>query len=418
MCYTQMHSCLLLPISYYLLPAPMASSFSSKKYFSKLFAHELIAELAKKHGGQLFFDINDQTPRKLAVQLMEDSIKSLDTPVRLEVLKDLSFASSITNSHTASLGKKLFKEEMKKEFEPEIECTSDTDLILYLCLRHEKIADKLAFLALFYSSKSYISYEAPNIAKDITETKLTELSREFTRLANKDDNATEQEMEHLFLDGILYIESKFQGAYDVAHKIDAKTGEIDRKAVARKIETVRIAYLPQEETALIAGNVSKAQRMFFLDTFLRIVTNSGYEGKIEQYDLLPLKNLSLDFTQFNKGSPFIKATVKSATLSYADGKKKLRLTLPGTREHTGLQLLKETIDELGLEKKFQSFDIVNMTFGFMFQNKEQQDKAVNVNVSISANRASLCSLFEYERYAKAILKNAKMYEGWKVKEER
>lgn len=396
----------------------MASSFSSKKYFSKLFAHELIAELAQKHGTQLFFEINDQTPRKLAIQLMEDSIKSLDTGVRLEVLKDLSFTSSITNSHTASLGRKLFKEETKKEFEPEIECTSDTDLILYLYLRHEKIADKLAFLAPFYASKSYISYEAPNTAKDVAETKLTELSREFTRLANKDDNATEQEMDHLFLDDILYVESKFQGAYDITHKVDAKTGGIDRKAMSRKIETIRIAYLPNEEVVLIGGNVAKQQKMIFLDTFLRVVAAGGYEGKIEQYDLLPLKNLSLDFTQFNKGSPFIKATIKSATLSYADGKKKLRLTLPGTREHTGLQALKETIEELELDKKFQSFNIVNMTFGFMFQNKEKQDKAVNVNVSISANRASLCSLFEYERYAKAILKNAKIYEGWKLVEEK
>jgi hypothetical protein len=396
----------------------MASSFSSKKYFSKLFAHELISELARKHGGQIFFEINDQTPRKLAIQLLEDSIKTLDTPVRLEVLKDLSFAASITGTHTASLGRKLFKEETKKEFEPEIECTSDTDLILYLCLRHEEIADKLAFLSPFYASKSYISYEAPNVSKEIAETTLTELSREFTRLANKDDNATEQEMEHLFLDGVLYIESKFQGAYDIAHKVDAKTGGIDRKAVSRKIETVRLAYLPNEEIVLVTGNVSRQQKMFFLDTFLRVVTSSGYEGKIESFDLLPLKDLSLDFTQFNKGSPFIKATIKSATLSYADGKKKLRLTLPADREHTGSQGLKETIEELGLNKKFESFDIVNMTFGFMFQNREKQDKSVNVHVSISPNRMSLCSLFEYERYAKAILKNAKIYEGWKLVEEK
>lgn len=394
----------------------MAQSFSTKKYFSKLSTHELLSELAAKHGTQLFFEINDQTPRKLAIQLMEDSIKSLDTVVRLEVLKELSYVFSITNTHTASLGRKLFKAETGKEFEPEIECKNDTDVVLYLYLRHEEITDKLAFLAPFYASKSYMSYEAAKVEQVTVESKLTELSREFTRLANKDDNATEQEMENLFLDNILYVESRFQGSYDVENKLDASTGEINRKSITRKIETVRIAYIPQEEVVLIAGNVSKQQKLIFLDTFLRVVGAGGYEGKTESFDMTPLKNLALDFTVFNKGTPFIKATIKSVTLSYADGKKKLRLTLPGTREHSGLQALKETIDELGLSKRYESFDIMNMTFGFMFQNKEKQDKAVNVNVSISSTKASLCPLFEYERYAKAILKNAGIYEGFTLLE--
>lgn len=390
----------------------MAQSFSTKKYFSKIFAHTLVGELAQNHGTQLFFEINDQTPRKLAVQLMEDSIKSLDTAPRLEVIKDLSYVSSITSAHTASLGKKLFKQETGKDFEPEVECATDHDVVLYLFLRHEDIADKLAFLNPFYASKSYISYVAKKVEKDVSETKLTELSREFTRLANKDDNATEQEMEHLYLDDILYIESKFQGSYDIESKVDAKTGEINRRVATRKIERVRIAYIPQEEIMLIAGNVSKSQKMIFLDTFLRIVCADGYEEKVEKYDLTPLKNLSLEFTQYNKGTPFIKASIRSVTFSYADGKKKLRLTLPSSRDHSGMQSLQETLNELGLEKTWNSFDIVNMTFGFMFQNKERQDKSVNVTCSITPTKASLCPLFEYERYTKAILKNAGVYEGF------
>lgn len=409
----------------------MAQSFSLKKYFSKIFAHQLISELANNHDAQLFFEINDQTPRKLAVQLMEDSIKSLDTEKRLEILKDLSYISSITSAHTASLGKKLFKEETGKDFEPEIECNNDYDVVLYLYLRHNDIAEKLAFLFPFYSSKSYISYEA-NISvapksqthadgtqtnaeiKTLIESKLTELSREFTRIANKDDNATEQEMEHLFLNDILYLESKFQGSYDIQDKIDNKTGEIDKKHVIRKIENVRIAYIPNEEIVLLAGNVSKQQKMIFLDTFLRIICNGGYEEKVESYNMDPLKNLSFDFVQYNKGTPFIKASIKSVTLSYAEGKKKLRIALPASVEYSGMQALKETLDELGLAERFNSFDVVNMTFGFMFQNKEKQDKSVNVSCSISPNRATLCPLFEYERYTKSILKNAGIYEGWRI----
>lgn len=396
----------------------MAQSFSTKKYFSKIFSHQLISELATRHNTQLFFEINDKTPRKLAIQLMEDSIKSLDTSIRIEMLKDLSYISSITSSHTASLGKKLFKEETKKEFEPEIECTSDHDVVLYLFLRHEKIADKLAFLNPFYVSKSYISYVAKKTDQETAETKLTELAREFTRLANKDDNATEQEMEHLFLNKILYVESKFQGSYDIESKIDATTGEIDRKHASRKIERIRIAYLPEEEIVLIAGNVSKYQKMIFMDTFLRIVCADGFEGKTECFNMEPLKNLSLDFTQYNKGTPFLRASIRSATISYAEGKKKLRLTLPSTRDHSGMQSLQDTLDELGLEQKWGSFDIVNMTFGFMFQNKEKQDKSVNVSCSISSGKATLCPLFEYERYTKAILKNAGIYEGFKLVEKK
>jgi len=395
----------------------MAQSFSTKKYFSKLFAHELVSELASNHGGQLFFEINDQTPRKLAIQYMEDGIKSLDTEMRLEVIKDLSYISSITSSHTASLGKKIYLQETRKEFEPEVECTSDTDVLLYLFLRHEDIANKLAFLAPFYASKNYIQYEAADVTKEVAELKLTELSREFTRLANKDENATEQEMEHLFLQDILYIESKFQGGYDITPKLNNATGEIERKHLSRKIETVRIAFLPKEELVLISGNVSKSQKLLFLETFLRIVCETGYEGKSEVYNLTPLQNLSFDFTPYNSKTPFIKATISSATISYAEGKKKLRLTLPASREHANLQSLKEMIEELGLSERFSSFEIVNMTFRFMFQNKEKQDKSVSVNCSISTIKASLCSLFEYERYTKSILKNAGIYEGFKVKEE-
>lgn len=394
----------------------MAQSFSIKKYLSKLTSHELLSELIGSKGGQAFFEINDQTPRKLAVQLMEDSIKSLDTEMRLDVTKDLSYVSSITNMHTASLAKKLFKEEIGKEFEPEIECSTDTDLVLYFFLRHGDIADKLAFLHPFYSSKSYLSYEAKNVDKVESETKLTELGREFTRLANKDDNATDQHMEHTFVDGILYVSSTFYEGYSIESKLNGE-GEADRKSLSRKVQQVRVAYIPKEEVVLLAGNVSKQQKLVYLDTFLRVVTGGGYEGKVESYDLLPLKNLSFDFVPFNKGTPFIKANIKSVTLSYAGGKKKLRIALPSSREYTGMQALNETLDELGLTKQFESFDIINMAFGFMFQNKEKQDKAVNVSCSISQFKASLCPLFEYERYAKSILKNAKIYEGFKLLEE-
>lgn len=394
----------------------MAQSFSLKKYLSKITAHSLMSELIANHGEQALFEINEQTPRKLAIQLMEDAVKALDTEKRLEVIKELSYISSITSTHTARLGKKLFKKENGKEFEPEVECATEADTVLYFYLRHRETADKMAFLHPFYASKGYFSYETGKADAVEAEFKLVELSREFTRIANKDDNATELEMDHLSIDGVLHIEARFQGSYDIESRLDATTGEINKKHATRKIETIRIAYLPDEETVLIAGNVAKMQKRIFLDTFLRVITGGGYEGKIECYNLAPLKNLSLDFAGHNKGTPFIKTSIKSATVSYAGGGKKLRLALLSSREHSNLSALQESLGELGLEERFGTFDIVNMTFGFMFQNKENEHKAVNVSCSISRNKATLCPLFEYERYAKSILKNAGIYEGWKVME--
>ena len=394
----------------------MAQSFSLKKYLSKITTHQLLSELIAKHGGEVFFEINKETPRKLALQLMEDAIKALDTEKRLEVTKDLSFIASTTSTHTASLGKKLFKKKTGKEFEPELECSTDADVVLYLHVRHGNMAEKLAFLYPFYSSRNYMSYEAKKVGEAEVETKMTELSREFTRIANKDDNATAQEMEFLYLDNVLYIESKFQGSYDVESKLDATTGEIDRKHTVRKIETVRIAYLPHEETVLLAGNISKLNKTIFLDTFLRVITGGGFEGKVESYDLSVFQNLSLDFVPYNKSTPFIKASIRSATFAYADGKKKLRLTIPSSREHSNLYALREILQELELEEKMSTFGIQNMSFGFIFQNKEKPEKTVSVSCSISTQKSSLCPLFEYERYAKSILKNAQVYQGWKALE--
>lgn len=394
----------------------MAQSFSLKRYLSKLHAHQLLTELAQAHGEQILLDIGEQTPRKLAIQMMTEAITSLPVEPRLALLKDLSYVSSITSTHTASLAKKCFFKETGKLFEPEVPCDHDTDTVLYFFSRHSDITDRLAFLAPFYASKSYFGYEAKNTTEEEADIKMTELTREYTRLANKDDNATEQHTEYYFLDGVLYVNASFQGAYTTESGMRADTGEVDRKRVSRKLEVVRIVYLPREETVLIAGTVSKQDKLIFLDTFLRIVCGGGYEEKEEQYSLSPFTNLAFDFVPYNKGTPFIKAAIKSITLSYNDGTKKIRIALPSSREHSNMQALKETLDELGLTERFASCEIVNITFGFMFQNTEHTDKSVNVSCSISPGKATLCPLFEYERYTKSLLKNALVYEGFVVKE--
>ena len=43
--------------------------------------------------------------------------------------------------------------------------------------------------------------------------------------------------------------------------------------------------------------------------------------KIEHYDLTPLKKSFTGFYSVQQGYPFIKASIKSVTLSYAEGKR-------------------------------------------------------------------------------------------------
>ena len=64
--------------------------FLRKIFFKKFLQYELVSRTHRRAWWSgFFFEINIQTPRKLAVSMMEDAIKSLDTEQRPTVTKDL-----------------------------------------------------------------------------------------------------------------------------------------------------------------------------------------------------------------------------------------------------------------------------------------------------------------------------------------
>ncbi len=390
----------------------MAQSFSPKKYFSKVYAYDLLKDLYKKHNAEVFVEVNDQTPRKVAVDMMLESFNAIDTEQKIDIEKELTNIASFSTDNTALLAKNLFKEIYKKEFEPEVECESAHDVILYFFLNHEDLIDDLIFLHEFYLSKNYFKYKTGDYKKEDLNKNLNELKNDWERIANDNSKATECEFTTKEIGDILYVRSVFEGSYERQVKINSKTGEVDRANTVRKIETVRLAYLPKENIALISGSVSKPKKLYFLDSFLRTVCQSGYDGKIETFDVSPLKNLSFEFLSINKGTPLMKWKIKNITLSYKEGKKKLRLTLNSDKNTLGLDPLSETLEELGMKERFETLNIENIALSFSFNNEEKEKSLVNVSCLISKGKTNLCPLFKYDNYALKLLKLAEINKGF------
>lgn len=390
----------------------MPQKFSPKKYFSKIYAVDLLKELYQKHGETMFIEVNEQTPRKTAIDMILESFNNLEIEKKSDIQKDLAYISSFSNSNFSILARKLFKDIKGLAFEPEIQCASDHDLTLYFFLRHNELISELIFLNEFYLSKTYLSYEAKNYNKETLSLDVDELAREFKRIANKEDNATDCEFTWKELDGVLYVRSVFEGSHELSTKIDPKTGEVDRANTRRRIETIRIACVPKEKVVLISGTLDKNQKLIFLDTFLRIICKSGHDGKVDTYDLSIFKNLSLDFMSINKGTPLMKWKVKNITFSYKDGKKKLRLSLNSDANTVGMAPLSETLSEISLNDGFKTFEIESASISFTFNDKEKEGKVKSVNCSISKNKTSLCPLFEYDNYAMNLLRLGGVSKGF------
>ncbi len=395
------------------------ATFSLKRYLSKVYTYELLNELFKKHKVTAFFEISDSIPRKAALDIILDTFKGLDIGKRIDIEKELSYVSTFSTAFAASLYKKLLTKELSSTFEPEIECPTDTDMVLYCFLRHRDLLDRVLFLHDFYTSKSYMTYEAPkketNEEMDFEE-KSSELIKDFERLANKDDNATEAKIAFEVLDNILYLSVLFEGRYQVEPKINKESGELDRTHSIRKVERVFIAYVRDEGRVLIRGTVGRTALTHFLDSFLRIICVSAYEGKKESYDLSAFKNLSFDFISHNKGTPLLRWKIKTISLSFANGKKKIRLALPSEQHSVALTPLSETLDDLGMISKYDSFAIDSLSLVFTFADKEREGKSINVSTSLSPKKNGLCPLFPAHNYVRKLLTLTAIDKGFVMEE--
>lgn len=387
----------------------MSKAFSAKNYFKKIHTHELLVKLYEKHNIEAFFEITDTTSRKNAVDIMMDFYKSIEPAKKIDIEKELTLVSILSTKYSVPLFISLLKQKKLPYEETEIECKTDHDKVLYYYLYQKEIFDEVMFFHDFYLSRGYMLYEAKEVDMVAAEFATTELTKEFKRIANKEDRATECDVTAKSLDGLLYIHATFEGAQELRPKRDTVTGEIDRTRTIRKQEEVKIVYLPNDNEVLIAYTGSKYEKLIFLDTFLRVVCNCSFEDKIESFDLTQFKKQDFDFSKTNKGTPLLTWKIKAVTFSFGNGektKKKMRLSLPSTVQEYGLSPIFSTLEELELTSKLSSYTIENVALSFSFTDKQKSDKSANVSCSLSRNKSSLCPLFPYDRYARTILKQS------------
>ena len=390
------------------------ASFSTKNYFKKIYAHELLTELYKRHDIVAIFEITEQTVRKNVIAILHDFYNSLPPEDKIDIQKELALLTSVSTAHATELFSSLLKERKIEKHETQIECTSDYDRTLYYYLFHKDLFDEVVFLHTFYIKPNYMLYEAKEVDLVAAELKVTELAKEFTRLANKEDRVTECLTESKMLNGMLYVNATFEGAQILTAKRDNVSGDIEKTKTAKKIEEVRIVYLPKDKEILISYTGSKYEKLLFLDTFLRIICGCGYEEKIESFDLSSFKDESFDFSKTNKGTPLLMWKIKAVTFSFGNEKQKnkMRISLPSSQQEHGLHPLFTCLEELQMKGQFKNYTIENVTLSFSFTDKNKGDKAVNVPVTASLIKSSLCPLFFYHRYARTLLKQAHIENGF------
>ncbi len=392
----------------------MAQAFSTKNYFKKIYAPDLLVELYKRHDVIAIFEITEQTVRKNVLVILNDFYNSLPPAQKIDIQKELTLLQSISTQHATELFSQLFKDKKTEKHETHIECVSDHDRVLYYYLFHKDLFDEVTFLHNFYVKPNYMIYEAEEVDLVAANLAITELSKEFTRLANKEDRVTDCEVESKTLNDILYLSATFEGAPELNASRDAVTGEIDTKRTTKKIETVRIVYLPQDKEILISYTGSKYEKLIFLDTFLRIICNSGYQEKIESFDLSSFKDESFEFSKNNRGIPLLTWKIKAVTFSFGSEKQKnkIRLSLPSSQQENGLHPLFTCLEELQLKGQFKNYTIENVSLSCSFTDKNKADKAVNVPVTVSLIKSSLCPLFFYHRHARTLLKQSHIDNGF------
>lgn len=390
------------------------ASFSPKKYFSKIQSADVLVKYYATHDIQAFFEIGEQTPRKTAVDIMLDFYKSLSPEQKYDIERELALVESLSTKHAPEIISKTLVKHGITNHEKEIECKTVHDSVLYYYVYHNDLMDEILFVHDFYTAKGYMLYEAKEVSLDVAELAMTECTREFKRIANKEDRVTECEIDYQVLGDMLYVSGSFDGEHLLTPGRDAKTGEIDRKKTTRKLEQIRIIYLPKDKEVLISYTGGKQEKLIFLDTFLRIVCSSGYEDKEQSYDMGFAKISDFDFSKTNKGVPLLTWKIKSIALAFGEGKtkKKIRLSLPSSVQERGFAPLFSVIEEIHLEETFKSAAIENIALSFSFTDAQKPDKSVNVACTLSPTKCSLLPLFHYDRYARALLKQASIDKGF------
>lgn len=393
----------------------MAKAFSPKNYFKKIYSAPLLTEYYKRHDIDAFFEITEQTARKNFIAIVTDFYATIPPAKKIDIEKELAFIQSISTKYAVPLFIALLKKNNLPFEETEIECNSDFDKVLYYYMYHKEIFDEVVFYHDFYSTRGYMLYEAKDVDLVAADMAMTTLSKDFTRIVNKEDGAIECDFTSKELDGLIYVAMSYEGGSILEAKKDASTGEVDRLRTVKKLEVLKIVYLPKDKEVLISYTGSKYEKLLFLDSFLRTVCNSGFEDKVESFDLSVFTNETFDFSKTNKGVPLLTWKVKSVTLSFGGNekaKKKMKLLIPSSTQEYGMTPLLTTLGEIGILTKFKEYRIENIALSFSFTNAHKADKSISVACSISNNKSSLCPLFPYDRLARTLLKQAQIELGF------
>lgn len=370
--------------------------FKSVSFFKKIHAHPLLVELYKRHEITALFELTEQSSRKTVITVLTDFYESLSPEQKMLIDEELSTVNSVATTH----GEYLFPLVLAKNDTStvtNIDCKTKEDLALYYYLFHkEDIFESVAFFHSFFVKPSYTLYETKDIELKDAEFNVTELTREYKRILDKESVGKDYETHHSILgDKLFYILSSIEIG-------------------SRREESLRVVYMKDTREVIISYTGSKYEKLILLDTFLRIVCSDGYLDREQSYDINVFRSETFNFGGHRAGTPFLSWKIKgvSMILGSETAKKVIKLTLPTKQEAAGITPLFSFYKELGIEETAKMANLASANFSLYFVNEKNKEKSVHVPVTIKENGASLCPLYPYHAYARKILKAANIYQGF------
>ena len=384
----------------------MAVPFSPRQYFKNIQTPQLITQLYATHGVTAVFEISETTPRSVVVDMLYDYYKSLDGSIKYDIERELALVHSLSTKFSPALFRSALQSAGKPHEVTEVECKTIHDFTLYYYLTQREVFDEVLYYHDFYTGRRYFRYEAKRVDLSEGAKSLPELTKEFERIANKHDRVTSCDVTHRVLDGRLYIHASFEGSAKVTPVLDKETSIIDRTRTSRSLEQIHIVYIPEDEEVMIAYTGGKAEKLILLDTFLRLVCGSEYQGKVESYDLKHFSKQNFTFPNASHGFALLSWKIKSLKFSFGAEKikKRIHMALPSAQQEVGMAPLYAMLRELGLESRFSSFTIDQVALSFTFVNEEKPESSVNLRFTITPNKISLNPLFPYDRRARLFVR--------------
>ncbi len=380
-----------------------------KKCVAKVTPPKLIEELIRQSGGDTLLEINEETPKKIAQDMMLDAMRSQDIDVHITIEENLLLALTAMTPQTRVILKELYQNESGKTFEPLVECLSDFDYALYALLHEPNLFTRLTFIIDFYKSKAYTKTETKQTSKENLESRVATFLRESNRIAGK-GVASEPVSEYEFGGRGFFFRVAYEGGRSLTPKINTETKELDSRRATKSLEFVHLIYLYEESLVLVRGK-NKEKSAELLDCFMRVMCEDTYLPKEEIYDLSVWKDFNFDLILHEGGVGMLTWKITNVTLSYAEGKKRLRLSLPSPQHVLKFQPLIETLDELGMKDSYKNLAVESVGITITFKDRQKEDGVVKVNTSISPKKCSLCPLFEYEAASLKVLEKKQVFQG-------